>query len=107
MAGTDIVEVKSEKDKVIVIELDDAINKVSEKVMGCMEQPDGTREKCACMDLENCKFKSEYQSLITIFCKAKIDHPEWAGKIVNVYQSSKTIALGMVGLDRQLGSNCK
>jgi uncharacterized metal-binding protein len=106
LAGSDIVEVKSEKAKAVVIELDKSIKRVSEKVLACMKQPDGTREKCACKDLENCEFQSEYQSLITTFCKAKKDHPEWADKTVNVRQDSVTIALGMAGLDRQLGSNC-
>jgi len=107
MANSEIIEINSEKEKTAVLDVHNSIEKMTTNVKRCMAEPGGTRQICGCLDLEGCKFKEDYKQLIDSYCKLKSQYPEWHGKTIHMHQNSETIALGMLGLDRQLGNACK
>ena len=106
-ADSEIIEVNSEKEKIAILDVHNSIKKMAANVKQCMAAPGGTRQTCGCLDLKGCKFKTDYKRLIDSYCKLRSQYPEWQGKTVNMYQNSQTIAVGMVGLERQLGRSCK
>ncbi len=86
-----------------------AIDNVSEKVMACMNEPNGSREDCACSGSDTCKFKKEFDKTAATYCAIKLDFPSWEGQIINYSVKGKngSNALSMEGLERQLGKYCK
>lgn len=86
-----------------------AIDNVSEKVMACMDESGGTREVCACFNLDSCKFKKEFDTAAALYCAINTDFPSWKGESINYSVKGKTgsNALSMTGLERQFGEYCK
>jgi len=86
-----------------------AIDDVSGKVMACMEEPNGSREVCACFHLDSCQFQTEFETATALFCAIKSDFPSWEEQSINyqVEGENQSYALGMVGLERQFGKYCK
>ena len=86
-----------------------AIDNVTEKVMACINEPNSSREACACSDSDTCRFKKEFDKAVAIYCATKSDYPSWEGQIINysVKGKNRSNVLSMEGLERQLGKYCK
>jgi len=90
-------------------EMSRAIDTISQRVMACFESPGGSREACVCSNLAKCKFKSDLEKASSLYCKIKMDYPEWLNKPINYYSPDDKVsnALGMEGLELQFGKYCK
>ena len=69
------ITLTNEKEIQRVNELSLAIDDISEKVMSCIQSPNGSRTSCACTNNGSCKFKSEFEKTATLYCSIKSDFP--------------------------------
>jgi hypothetical protein len=67
-----------------------SIDKLSGKVMGCMETRGGEHEGCTCETREVCPFKEEYDEFVNTVCTAYKSYPAW--KANNLYYETNTLA---------------
>jgi hypothetical protein len=93
----------------IATKLHEAMGELSGRVTDCVEIDKKSIEECACRNYESCQFKAEYKQVVDLYCGIKKDFPEWNQKTVNYTEenSGRTVALGMVGLDKIFGEQFK
>lgn len=103
------ITVSDKKEIQLASALSNAISTISQKVMKCIDKNNGKTESCVCKTYETCKFKSEYKNVMSRYCDAITAFPDWKGKTINYKLPSDTMshALGMPGLEKQFGHNCK
>ena len=107
-AHAQILDLQDEREIQAASRISQSIDRLSEKVMRCIESQQGVTKGCICADLESCKFTSEYKDATEMYCEAIARYPHWQGKTLNftVPSSPGGYALGMEGLERQFGRYC-
>ena len=84
-----------------------AFDKVSEKVMKCIEENNGETEGCICLNRSECPFKAEFDNFINTFCGVVSTFPDW--KLNNVlYQTEDGMghSLGTATIQHHYGESC-
>jgi hypothetical protein len=88
--------------------LNEAIDRLSEKVMSCVENNSGKTEECICVDECSCKFKDEYISAKDAYDRAIRAYPQWDGKVVfyRIATDPTGYNINFEGLRRQFSAKC-
>jgi hypothetical protein len=68
-----------------------SMEKLSGKVMECIEKQGGKHEGCTCESREICPFKNEYDEFVNTVCDAYESYPTWKTNNLS-YDTGHTIA---------------
>jgi len=88
--------------------LDQAIERLSDKVMGCFESKGDMAEECMCTEC-SCKFSDEYAAVKKAYNEALKAKPEWEDNTV-FYQlegDPTGYNISFAGLKRQFNTTCE
>jgi len=107
-AAAETITLEDETEIKYAVAVDEAIDRLSQKVMSCIEKNDGKTEGCICVDECSCKFKDEYILVKKVYQRAIKTYPHWEGQIV--YYKRKNDSMGyninFPGLQRQFSAIC-
>lgn len=90
-------------------EIYNAVDRITEKVMACVNSNNDKTEGCICLHENSCKFKEEFRYALKLYCETKNIYPEWEGRILyyTLPGDPNGYSLSMTGLEKQFGSDCK
>ena len=80
--------------------MDQAIVRLSNKVMGCVRGKLAPDNQCFC------RYPQELSQLRKIYEETIRQHPEWRNRTVSYTQEERTFAVSFGGLSRQLDIKC-
>jgi len=80
--------------------MDQAIVRLSNKVMECVRAKLAPDNRCSCL------YPRELSQVRKIYWQTLRQHPEWRNKVVSYTQEERTFAVSFGGLSRQLDIKC-
>ena len=80
--------------------MDQAIVRLSNKVMECVRAKLAPDNRCSCL------YPRELSQVRKIYGQTLRQHPEWRNKVVSYTQEERTFAVSFGGLSRQLDIKC-
>lgn len=108
-ATAETITLEDETEIRYAVALNEAIDRLSEKVMSCVEDNGGKTEGCVCVDECSCKFKDEYVSAKDAYYKAIRAYPHWEGKVVFYRTGTNPMGynINFEGLRHQFSVSCE
>ena len=107
MAEAETIEIENPADIKYAQNLDQAIDRLGVKVMGCFESKGDMAEECMCTEC-SCKFIDEYAAVKKAYNEALKAKPEWEDNTV-FYQlegDPTGYNISFAGLKRQFNASC-
>jgi len=108
-AAAETITLEDETEIKYAVAVNEAIDRLSQKVMSCIEINDGKTEGCICIDECSCKFKDEYISAKKVYQRAIKTYPRWEGQVVFYKRKNNSMGynINFAGLERQFSASCK
>lgn len=108
-ATAETITLEDETEIKYAVALNEAIDRLSEKVMSCVEDNGGRTEGCVCVDECSCKFKDEYISAKDAYHRAIKKYPHWEDKVVfyRIGTNPMGYNINFEGLHRQFSASCE
>jgi len=108
-AMAETITLKNEKEILHAVAMNEAIDRLTKKVMSCIEENDGKTEGCICVDECSCKFKDNYFSAKRTYQSTVKTYPHWGSHIV-FYQRENDpqgYNINFAGLQHQFSASCE
>jgi len=108
MAEAETIKLENSTDIKYAQNLDQAIERLGDKVMGCFESKGDMAEECMCTEC-SCKFLDEYAAVKKAYNEALKAKPEWEDNTV-FYQLEGDLMgynISFAGLKRQFNAKCE
>jgi hypothetical protein len=108
-AMAETITLKNEKEILHAVAMNEAIDRLTEKVMSCIKENDGKTEGCICVDECSCKFKDNYISAKRTYQSTVNTYPHWGSHIV-FYQRENDpqgYNINFAGLQHQFSASCE
>jgi hypothetical protein len=90
-------------------QINSAMDRITSRVMACIEAQNGESIGCTCESRSKCRFKEEYDAFIGTFCEVIDKYPKW--KVQNVFYQEGKGAVGHTLATRNInlhyGKECK
>ena len=108
-AASETITLKNKTEISYAMALNEAIDRLSGKVMNCIENNNGKTEGCICIDECSCKFKDEYILAKEAYLKAIKKYRHWEGNVVFYQTGTDPMGynINLEGLERQFSISCK
>lgn len=103
MAQPGIIELTKPSDIKDADQVEQAVNRISTKVMECVKQKLAQPQDCHCL------YPKEMNDLRQVFAKVTSIHPDWKDKVLNYHSpnSQMSPSLSFYALSLQLKQKCK
>lgn len=107
-ATEETITLEDETEIKYAVAVDEAIDRLSEKVMSCIENNSGEVEGCVC-DECSCEFEDDYIAAKKAYQRAIKTYPHWEGEVVFYQKEDDPTGynLNFAGLQRQFSVSCE
>ncbi|MEE8348666.1 MAG: hypothetical protein V3R94_03780 [Acidobacteriota bacterium] len=108
-AAVETLTLENETEIETAAAVSDAIDRLSEKVMTCIENNGGGTEGCLCVDECSCEFEDDYMAAKEAYQTAVAAYPHWEDEVVFYQKESDSTGynLDFEGLKSQFGASCE
>ena len=108
-ASAESLTLETQKEKETAISINAASDRLSEKVMDCIESNGGEMEGCTCETREACPFKADFDNFINSYCSAVTIFPNWKKEMLywQIEGDINGYNLATKHLEHHFGKHCK
>jgi len=108
-ATEETITLEDETEIKYAVAVNEAIDRLSEKVMSCIENNGGKAEGCVCDNECSCEFKDDYIAAKKAYQSAIKAYPHWEGEVVFYQKEDDPTGynINFAGLQRQFSVSCE
>ncbi len=108
-AGAETIDLTEKTQIDDAIDMNDAIDAISSKVMQCIEKNNGEPQGCICLDECSCKFADEYLLAKNTYLALIRKYPNWDNQIIYFRKPADPAGynINFAAVKKQFGGSCQ